>query len=148
MIGEIPAAARRQLRESAQRLFSDPAGFDRWLGRFVTAPPRNDRPGARARLHNTEAERFARAWRGVEAQHSPALRMATGGRRNRATVRRWRELRPRAGDGSKAELLCGRTRLDRIVLDPLFGQKSFAGTLVDLVLRGFLIPDDAAGGAS
>ena len=53
-VGEIPLDARRRLRESAQRLFSSPAEFDRWLGRFVTTPRRNDRPGTRARAHRLD----------------------------------------------------------------------------------------------
>ena len=141
-IGEIPADARRRLRESAQRLFSDPAGFDRWLGRFVTEPRRNDRPGERAqaltmgelknlldrggRLRRSAAPHFA--W---HREDDGAVQLFVGGESYDL------------GHGTEpaAELLCGRQQLDGSVLGPLVAQNPFAGIFVDLVLRGFLVPE-------
>ena len=142
-VGEIPNGARRRLRESAQRLFSDAVEFDRWLGRFVTTPRRNDRPGARARVY-TLGEVIGLLDRGGYLKRSAAPHFAWH-REEDGTVQLFvggESYDLGRGMEPAAELLCGRERLDWIVLGPLLGQERLAGILVDLVLRGFLVPRD------
>ena len=147
-LGEIPAAARRQLRESAQRLFSDPAEFDRWLGRFVTTPRRNDRPGVRARRYTMDELKELRD-RGGELKRSAVSHFAWH-REDDGTVQLFvggESYELGQGTESAAELLCSRERLDRAALGPLLRQEPFTGILVDLILRGFLVPQrDCSGG--
>jgi 50S ribosomal protein L16 3-hydroxylase len=143
-VGEIPPGARRRLRESAQRLFSDSAEFDRWLGRFVTTPRRNDRPGARARAHTMD-ELQGLLDGGGDLKRSAAPHFAWH-REDDGTVQLFvggesYDLGQRTEP--TAELLCGRERLDRVALGPLLEQELFAGILVDLVLRGFLVPEQS-----
>ena len=141
-VGEIPAGARRRLRESAQRLFADSAGFDGWLGRFVTMPRRSDQPGARARAY-TMLELKGLLDRGGGLKRSAAPHFAWH-REDDGTVQLFvggESYDLGHGTESTAELLCGRERLDWVVLSPLVGQEPFAGILVDLVLRGFLVPE-------
>ena len=47
-LGEIPASARRQLREAAQQLFAG-EDFDHWVGQSATRPLRGAGPEAPAR---------------------------------------------------------------------------------------------------
>ncbi len=139
--GEILPGARRRLRDSAQRLFSDSAGFDRWLGRFVTTPRRNDRPGARARAYTID-ELEGLLDRGGDLIRSAAPHFAWH-REEDGTVQLFvggESYDLGQGTASTAELLCGRERLDRGALGPLVRREWFAGILVDLVLRGFLVP--------
>jgi 50S ribosomal protein L16 3-hydroxylase len=146
-VGEIPPGARKRLRESAQRLFSDSAEFDRWLGRFVTTPRRNDRPGGRARPFAMDELRDLLD-RGGDLKRSAAPHFAWH-REDDGTVQLFvggESYDLGHGTGPTAELLCGREQLDSAALCPLVGQEPFAGILIDLVSRGFLIPDDSAEG--
>jgi len=140
-IGEIPLGAREQLRASAQRLFSETAEFDRWLGRFVTSPRRNDRPGARARAHSLhelqalldaggELKRSAPPHFAWHREADGTVQLFVGGESYDLGQGKWQT----------AELLCGRERLDQGALRPLLGREPFGGILIDLVLRGFLVP--------
>lgn len=139
-VGEIPDAARSRLREAARELY-DEGTFDLWLGRFVTTPQRKDRPGRRAvpmppeeiestlrgggRLQRSAPSHFA--WHRdsvgkvhlfVGGEHYPM------GRRAEAT----------------AEKICGRELLDLKALEPLLQRARMVGILMDLVARGYLIP--------
>lgn len=141
-VGEIPPGARSRLRDAAQRLFADPAAFDLWLGRFVTTPRRNDRPGARARAYPLE-ELKTLLDRGGELKRSAAPHFAWY-REDRGSVQLFvggESYELGRGMESQAELLCGRERLDRDALGPLLRRAPFDGVLVDLVLRGFLVPE-------
>ena len=143
-VGEIPPAARRRLRESAQRLFADAAGFDRWLGCFVTTPRRNDRPGRRARVCGMD-ELSDLLDRGGSLKRSAAPHFAWH-REDDGTVQLFvggEGYDLGQGTDATAELLCGRERIDRTTLGPLAGQALLPGILLDLVLRGFLVPDDS-----
>jgi 50S ribosomal protein L16 3-hydroxylase len=143
-LGEIPPAARRRLRESAQRLFSDAVEFDRWLGRFVTAPRRSDRPGSRARICGMDELRDSLG-RGGCLKRSAAPHFAWQ-REDDGTVQLFvggESYDLGQGTDAAAELLCGRERLDRVTLGPLAERAPFSGILLDLVLRGFLIPHDS-----
>ena len=136
--GEIPAAARRRLRESARQLFAGEA-FDNWVGRFLTQPLRGAGPqvGARcksvaqvgelleggATLRRSAPSHFA--W---YREADGAVQLFVGG-----------ECYPLGKECEiEAELLCGREILDEAALRPLLLRQRFAEILTDLVLRGFL----------
>jgi 50S ribosomal protein L16 3-hydroxylase len=142
--GEIPPWARRQLRESAQRLFSDSVEFDRWLGRFVTTPQRDEQPSGRTRIGRMD-ELSELLERGGELKRSAAPHFAWHGEADGSVQLFVGGERYDLGQGTEAtaEFLCGRERLDHVSLGPLLGQERFAGVLVDLVLRGFLVPDES-----
>ena len=140
--GEIPPGARSRLRESAQQLFSDSAEFDRWLGRFVTTPRRNDGSGRRTRAYAIDELRDLLD-RGGELKRSAAPHFAWH-REDDGTVQLFvggESYDLGHGTDPTAELLCGREQLDCASLGPIVGQEPFASILVDLILRGFLIPD-------
>ena len=140
-LGEIPRDARKRLRESAQRLFSEQGEFDRWLGRFVTTPRRNDRPGARARSCTVD-ELQELLERGGELERSAVPHFAWH-REDDGIVQLFvgGESYDLGPDMERtAELLCGRQPLNRVAVGPLVQSNPFAGILIDLVLRGFLVP--------
>ena len=137
-LGEIPAPARRQLREAARQLFAG-EDFDRWVGRYLTQPLRGVGPKIGARCATV-------AWLREKLERGEILR------RSAPSHFAWY----RDGDGTvqlfvggecyplgkahkkEAELLCGREVLDEAALRPLLRRQEFAEILADLVLRGFL----------
>ena len=139
--GEIPAAARERLRESARRLFADADRFDLWVGSFVTTPRRNDRPEARGRAL-APAELSELLERGGELRRSAASHFAWL-RDGAGSV--WLfvggEGYPLGSGGEPlAELLCGTERLDRASLGAFERDSTLAAILSDATLRGFLLP--------
>ena len=137
-LGEIPAVARRRLRESAQQLFEG-EDFDPWIGRFLTQPLRGTEPEVGSRCE-TVARLRDRLERGEILRRSApshyawyreddgAVHLFVGG-----------EGYPLGkGRETEAERLCGREILDEAALRPLLGRQRFAEILADLVLRGFL----------
>ena len=137
-LGEIPASARRQLREAARQLYAG-EDFDRWVGRFVTQPLRGAGPIAGA-TSGTVA-RLRERLEGGEILRRSAPSHFAWYRDGEGTVQLFvgGECYP-LGKGHKkeAELLCGREILDEVALRPLLGQQGFAEILTDLILRGFL----------
>ena len=125
-------------------MFADAAGFDRWLGCFVTTPRRNDRPGRRARVCGMDGLKELLD-RGGSLKRSAAPHFAWQ-REDDGTVQLFvggEDYDLGQGTDATAELLCGRERLDRATLGPLAEQAQFSSILLDLVLRGFLVPDDS-----
>ena len=123
------------------RVFSDAAAFDRWLARFVTQPQRDDRPGSRARICGMD-ELTALLIQGWELRRSAAPHFAWH-REETGTVQLsvgGENYAMESGTEPLAELLCGRQRLNRGALAPLLASERTAGIVLDLVLRGFLIP--------
>jgi 50S ribosomal protein L16 3-hydroxylase len=137
-LGEIPAAARRQLRESARQLFAG-EDFDNWVGRFLTQPLRGAGPKVDARCNSVAQVRERLEGGEILRRSAPshfawyrdaggAVQLFVGG-----------ECYPLGkGRESEAELLCGREILDEVALRPLLRRQRFAEILTDLVLRGFL----------
>jgi len=137
-LGEIPAAARGQLRESAQRLFEG-EGFDQWVGRFLTRPLRGaESPvGARGQTVARMRDRLEGGevlWRSAPSHYAwyrkddGAVYLFVGGEGYSLGMEREKD----------AELLCGLEILDEVALRPLLRMQGLAEILADLVLRGFL----------
>ena len=136
--GEIPASARRQLRESAQRLFAG-EDFDDWVGRFLTQPLRGAGPRVGERCE-TVAQLRERLARGEVLRRSAPCHFAWY-REGDGTVLLFvggESYSLGKGRETEAELLCGREILDEVALRPLLLRQGFAEILADLVLRGFL----------
>jgi len=134
-LGEIPAAARRRLRESVQRLFADESEFDRWVGRFVTAPLRGA-PSGPVELITPSEIRSRLAGGAVLTRSAPAH--FAWQRDDDGTVRLFvggEDYPLGRGQETFAELLCGRELLDEAALAP---HPNHEAILVDLLLRGFL----------
>ncbi len=136
-VGEIPGAARRQLRERCADLFRHETLFDRWVGCQVTRPRRELPAGepmsgselleflrAGGRLMRSAPSHFA--W---YADPGQPVWLFVGGE----------EYPLDEGDSELAERLCGRRRLDAGTLDG--PAQSEAGQLLlrDLIGRGFLL---------
>jgi 50S ribosomal protein L16 3-hydroxylase len=139
-IGEIPPAARERLRASAARLFEEGHEFDRWVGRFVTTPRRDHRPGGADRAcRRDELVGLLRRGESLERSAVPHFcwyREADGTVQLFAGGERY-DLDP--GWEPVAELLCGRERLDGQSLQPYLDRDDLIGVLIDLMLRGYLV---------
>jgi len=139
-LGEIPAEARRRLRETAARLFTEGGEFDRWLGRFVTRPLRSDRRLAGARTASVTQLRERIAAGAVLRRH--AISYFAWQRDDDGIVQLFvggEDYPLGRGAEAVAELLCGSVPLDAAALAPHMTHESFVHLLIDLLLRGFLV---------
>jgi 50S ribosomal protein L16 3-hydroxylase len=141
-LGEIPADARRRLRDAAQGLFERPGEFDRWIGRFVTRPLRGPVLGGDAAIIDTTECLSRLLRRGAVLRRSAPSHFAWY---RDDDERVWlfvggEEYPLGCEHGAAAELLCGRMTLDGSTLRPHLADEGFVGVLLDLILRGFLRP--------
>lgn len=140
--GEITTDARRRLRDGAQQLFDRPGEFDRFLGRHLTRPLRGEViADGNLRIDSVASLRGLLSVGGWFRRSAPphfawytdgddAVWLFVGGE----------EYPLGPGRDEVAELICGDTKLDSAGLLPLLADETFVGVLLDLVLRGFLVP--------
>ena len=144
-LGEIASDARRRLRDGTRHLFERPGEFDRFLGRHLTRPLRGEvLPNERLRLDSVAQlrgllqtgasfDRSAPSHFAWFADDKDAVWLFVGGE----------EYPLGPGREAEAESICGDTKLDSTALLPLLADETMLGTVLDLVLRGFLKPTPA-----
>jgi len=140
-LGEIPEQAREQLRRKARGLFAEDGAFDRWIGCFVTRPLREFEPVGTTGL-KTIVELAHHLGQGMTLRRSAPSHFAWFRDRDENV---WLfvggEDYPLGANGAEvAELLCGRRSLDDDALLPHLEQGPVGGILIDLMLRGYLLP--------
>jgi 50S ribosomal protein L16 3-hydroxylase len=134
--GEIPQAVVEELRGKARALFDGP-GFQRWVGRFLTAPLRGSGPDG-------TAETIDALWSRLEAgavlrRSAPSHFAWSRGADGSVALFVGGERYPLAADCTEeAEVLCGRVHLDLAALRPLLGRPDLAAIVLDLIRRGHL----------
>jgi 50S ribosomal protein L16 3-hydroxylase len=144
-LGEISASARQALRESAQRLFEDDDAFDRWVGCLATKPLRGSPQVGPTPIRSAgELSELLKSGQTL-VRSAPshfawyrelggAVQLFVGG-----------EIYSLGSDSeAEAELLCGKQALDDTALRPWLAVERLTGILIDLILRGFLVPASAS----